>query len=123
MDPKRTIALLQKASAAIRRFAVVIQKKEPGRSGDFAVGREMFELLLRERLGFDQSLPEMEANGWALVHQLEREIREEAKRTGFRSADQALAAARDQWNPQRPLLDLYREVTAEIKARLTPLIW
>jgi uncharacterized protein (DUF885 family) len=81
----------------------------------------MFELLLRERLGFDQSLPEMEANGWALVHQLEREIREEAKRTGFRSADQALAAARDQWNPQRPLLDLYREVTAEIKARLTSL--
>ena len=115
-------ALTKKRLAAARRaladYAAAIKRKPPGPKGSYAVGRDGFEFLMRERLGFDQSLPEIRANGWALVKKLKAELRDEAKRSGFRDHEAALRQAAAAWTPDRPLLDLYREVTTKIRDRL-----
>lgn len=119
--PERTSKLLVAAKQAFAGYASAIRRKPQGRSNDFAVGRDGFEFLMRERLGFDQSLPEIRANGLALVRQLREELRAEAKRCGFSNPEAALAAEAGKWSPDRPLLDLYREKTIEIRDRAAEL--
>ncbi len=119
--PARTKKLLANAKQAFDDYAKTIRRIAPGAKSGFAVGREGFEFLMRERLGFDQSLPEVRANGFALIETLKAELRAEAKRSGWKNPDAALAQASSAWTPDRPLLDLYRDVTAQIRRRLDEL--
>lgn len=109
------------ACAAMERYARVISGKKPGAKNGFAIGREAFEFLMRERLGFDQSLPEMEADGWALIRRLEKEIADAARQAGFSNAEEALKSGPDTWTPGAPLIDVYRSVTQSIKDRVVEL--
>ncbi len=117
-DTARTKKLLHRAKKAFADFAHAIKRKPPGPKNGFSVGREGFEFLMRERLGFDQALPEIRANGLALIEKLKAEIRAEAKRCGFRDPDAARKKAAESWTPDRPLIDLYRTTTAKIRDRL-----
>ena len=62
------------------RYARVAEGKRPGPANGFSVGRENFEVLIRERLGFALSLDEAEAQGYALIGKLTAEIRAELKK-------------------------------------------
>ncbi len=117
-DPARTAALLAGARRALAGYVAAIGRKPPGARDGHAIGREGFEFLLRERLGFDQSLPEIRADGLALIARFHRELREEADRLGVRDPAEALAAAAAEWTPDRPLIDLYREATTRIRRHL-----
>jgi uncharacterized protein (DUF885 family) len=114
----RTAAMLAHAKQAFADYARAIRRKPPGAKNGYAVGRDGFEFLMRERLGFDQSLPEIRANGLALIEQLKAALRAEARRCGFANADAALRQAASSWTPDRPLLELYREVTVQIRDRV-----
>ena len=120
-NPRRTAKLLAGARQAAADYAKAIQRKTPGKKNGYAVGREGFEFLMRERLGFDQSLPEIRANGLALIEKLHAELQAEAKRCGFSSAAEGLHQTASRWNPDRPLLDLYREVTTRVRDRVAEL--
>lgn len=117
-NPARTKKLLAGAKQAFADYAKAIKRVSPGAKHGFAIGREGFEFLMRERLGFDQSLPEIRANGYALIAQVKSELRAEAKRSGLKNPEAALKQAACGWTPDRPLLDLYRDVTAQIRRRL-----
>lgn len=119
--PDRTRDLVASAKRAFVDYATAIRRKPQGRSNGFAVGRDGFEFLMRERLGFDQSLPEVRANGFALIDSLKAALRDEARRSGLRDPGKALENAASEWTPDRPLLDLYRETTATIRRRLDEL--
>jgi uncharacterized protein (DUF885 family) len=116
-NPARTAALLTGAKQAFANYSRAIRRKSPGAKNGYAVGRAGFEFLMRERLGFDQSLPEIRANGLALIEQLKAALRAEARRCGFTDPDAALREAAANWLPDRPLLELYREVTVKIRDR------
>jgi len=120
-DPARTRSLLSGAQKALKDYATAIKRKPVGEKNGFSVGREGFEFLMRERLGFDQALPEIRANGLALIERLKADIRAEAKRSGLRDPDEALKNAALGWAPDRPLIDLYRDVTTGIRNRLDEL--
>ena len=121
-DPERTRMLARTAARAFDRYAVAIAGKKPGRSGDFAIGRERFEYLVGERTGLDWSLPEIEAEGHRLIAELTRELQQEAQRLskahGKKTAKQILETARDSWVPEAPLLELYTRSSAAWRKRV-----
>jgi uncharacterized protein (DUF885 family) len=119
--PPRTMRLLDGAARAFGSFASAIRRKKAGPVHGYRIGRDAFELLMRERLGFDQSLPEVEADGRRLVAELDAALDREARRIGRKKANDLLAEAREAWTPSRPLLDEYRDVTFAIRDRLASL--
>jgi uncharacterized protein (DUF885 family) len=114
--PEKTAALFAGARAAFAQYAKAIAKRPPGPTGGFAVGRAGMELLVRERLGINRSLPEIEASGWMLIHQLEEELRLEARKLGRKSPAALLAQAAENWTPKSPsLLAEYARVTTRMR--------
>jgi len=120
-SPARLKRLLTNASRAFTTYANAISRKKAGPENGFSLGRERFEYLMREKLGFDWSLPEALANGHRLVAQMEYLLEREAARHGHGSARQTLEKAAREWQPDRPLLDEYIEVTQTVKQRLAEL--
>ncbi len=117
-DPARTRRLARAAGKAFDLYASTVAQKKQGKPGDFSIGRERFEYLVRERTGLDWSLPEIEAEGLRLIAELSSELAKEARRHGRGSVSQILARARDSWTPEAPLLDLYTRSSAEWRKRV-----
>jgi len=114
--PEKTAALFAGARSAFAQYARAIATKPAGPAGGFAVGREGMELLVRERLGINRSLLEIEASGWMLIGQLEEELRLEARKLGRKSPAAILEEAAEKWTPKCPaLLAEYTRVTATMR--------
>ena len=117
-DPAKTRRLAFAAGKAFDDYAAAIKRKKQGKPGDFAIGRDRFEYLVRERTGLDWSLPEIEAEGHRLIALLTGELEKEARRHGKKPAKQFIEAARDSWVPEAPLLELYTRSSAEWRKRV-----
>ncbi len=116
--PAKTEGLIRGAIAALQSYARSAEAREPGPANGFSIGRENFELLIRERLGFALSLPEAEAMGYALIEKLEAELKAEAKKFGRgKKVSSILEEAAARWEPAGSLMDEYKRVTAEMKTR------
>ncbi|HEX4084788.1 MAG TPA: DUF885 domain-containing protein [Chthoniobacteraceae bacterium] len=114
--PERTAALFDAARKAFARYSEEIGRKRPGPEGSFAVGRGNMEMLVRERMGLNRSLAEIEATGWSLIRKMEDELRKEARKFGRRSAAEILRAAAQSWEPRGPsLISEYERVTLSIR--------
>jgi len=118
---EKTASLLRSAAGAFKDYARAIGRKKSGPRNGYAVGRERFEFLIRERLGLDLTLPEARASGERLVALHEHLLGEAAKRFGRRKAAEIIECAASAWRTDGPLLDHYRAVTARIKSRLAGL--
>lgn len=116
--PAKTRNLASDAARAFESYAKAISARRPGKGNGFALGRERFEWLVRERTGLDWSLPEIEAEGRRLIASLRREIAAEARKHGNGSADVILARIRDAWVPEAPLLELYRRSSEQWRKRV-----
>lgn len=119
--PQRTRSLLRSAASAFEDYARSIRKKKPGRPDGFAIGRERFEFLMRERLGLDLSLPEARAAGERLVAYHDDLLKKLAARIGKKSAHLVIEEAAAAWTPPESLLENYRVATQQIKANLAKL--
>ena len=117
-DPARTRRLARAAGKAFDLYAASITRKNQGKRGDFAIGRESFEYLVRERTGLDLSLPEIEAEGRRLIAELSVELANEARKYGKGRVAQILVRARDSWTPEASLLDLYTRSSAAWRKRV-----
>lgn len=117
-NPARTKSLLRSAVVAFKDFANAVERKKQGPPGSFAVGRERFEFLIRERLGFDLSLREAKAVGERLVARQDYLLQRAAAKAGKRAARELIEEAAANWTPKGSLLEHYRRTTREIKSRL-----
>jgi uncharacterized protein (DUF885 family) len=116
--PAKTARLIQGAIVALQNYARSAEARQPGSANGFSIGRENFEFLIRERLGFSLSLAEAEALGHSLVEKLSAELKVEAKKFGRgKSVAAILEAAAARWKPAGPLMDEYQRVTAETKTQ------
>jgi hypothetical protein len=120
-SPAGTRRLLAAAAGAFETYAAAVARKRPGGAQGYSIGRERFEFLMRERLGFDWTLPEALANGERLVAQMRYRLEREAARHGGKNAKNILEEAAAQWTPRRPLLEEYRSSTFAIKDKLAEL--
>ncbi|MFM8763314.1 MAG: DUF885 domain-containing protein [Spartobacteria bacterium] len=119
--PKALASTLKSAAKAFEEYAADITRKKPGPKGGFAIGRARFEFLIRENLGLDLSLPEARALGEYQIQRHEVLLERAARRHGRKSAREIIAQAAADWTPGLPLLEVYREATTNIKARLQKL--
>lgn len=97
-------ALIAQAKAAFTAYATRIQRAKPGPSEGFAVGRERFEALIRERLGWDLGAREAQALGRTLVARIEAEMAVEARKLGRGKPREILDRASASWKPQQASL-------------------
>lgn len=117
-NPRRLSSLLKAAARAFTDFATSISRKKIAPAGSFAIGRERFEFLIRERLGLDLSLSEARAVGEYQIARHEFLLREAAKRHGRLTAREQIDQAAAAWNPDKPLIEVYREATSRLHADL-----
>lgn len=124
--PASTRRIAREAADAFGRYAVVVASKKQGSPKGFALGRERFEWLVRERTGLDLSLSEIEAEGHRLIRELGASLSDEARRLGGGPPHRILEKARREWIPDVPLIDLYRRSSEGwrkrvIQSRLFPM--
>jgi uncharacterized protein (DUF885 family) len=121
-NSRRTRTLIEKANASFVGYKRRIVRCRPGPTNGYSIGREHFEYLTRERLGVDWSLPEIQAEGYRLLEQYSGELEREAHKFGSGSAREILDRLAAKWDPGKaPLLDTYKKITKDIKARLNDL--
>lgn len=119
--PKQLALTLHGAAKAFEEFAAGIAMLPAGPKGGFAIGRERFEFLIRENLGLDLSLSEARSLGEYEVQRHEFLLEKAARRYGRKTAREVIERAAAGWTPKHPLLEVYRQSTFEIKARLETL--
>jgi uncharacterized protein (DUF885 family) len=96
--------LIAKAKAAFAAYAAHVKRLKPGPANGFSVGRERFEALIRERLGWDLGAREAAALGHTLVERIEAQMAVEARKIGRGKPRDLLARAAKEWSPARPSL-------------------
>lgn len=102
--PVRIDTQIARAKAAFAAYSAQIQRKKPGPANGFAVGRERFEALIRERLGWDLGVREAQALGHTLVTRIEAQMAAEARKLGRGAPRAILERAAAEWKPKRPSL-------------------
>jgi uncharacterized protein (DUF885 family) len=116
LKPKRLDAQLEAAAAAFKRYGKRVARVAAGRPRDFSLGRERFEALMRERLGWDLTAREALAYGRTLVARIEQEMEVEAARIAPRKRPRdILERAAAHWAPARgDLLSEYQYETRRV---------
>ena len=114
--PAKIDALIAKAKAAFEAFAKHIQRIKPGPANGFSVGRERFEALIRERLGWEMGAREAQALGVTLVKRIEAEMAVEARKLGRGKPRAILERAASTWKPaQASLFEEYESETRRVR--------
>lgn len=116
IKPKRLDSLLNAASAAFKQYGKRSARLAAGKPRDFSLGRERFEALMRERLGWDLTAREALAYGHKLVERIEAEMEVEAARLSPRKKPrEILERAAADWAPARgDLLSEYQHETDRV---------
>ncbi|HEY2342336.1 MAG TPA: DUF885 family protein, partial [Chthoniobacteraceae bacterium] len=116
--PEKSRRLFHDAAKAFRAYVHAIERKEPGSRSGYAVGREGFELLVRERTGLPYSVPEIRALGDRLIAQITAERDREARKFGRKKTAQVLEEAAERWQPEAgSLIEEYQRVNQAVRNR------
>ncbi len=110
-------ALVGAAGKALRRYCHQVKQRRLAPAGSFAIGAAALQRRVRDELGLDYTLGQVEALALGEVERVGKLLKVACARFGRnRSADQIIAEARASWRPGRPLLVLYQSETRRIAA-------
>jgi uncharacterized protein (DUF885 family) len=113
-DDAPKIKAAQKSSHAYREL---VRDRPLAKAGAFAVGAETLQRRVRDQLGLDYTLGQIEALALGEVRRMGARLAEACAKFGpNRSAEAVLAEARASWRPAKPLLELYRDETRRVAA-------
>lgn len=107
--------LLASAVRACNRYHATVMARPVAEDGSFAIGADSLQRRVRDQLGLDYTLAEVESLALGEVARLGVELAAECRRLAKgRSADEIIAEARAGWNPGSDLLGLYRKETLRV---------
>jgi uncharacterized protein (DUF885 family) len=110
-------ALIDAAGKAMQRYRAQVKARRPAPAGSFAIGAAALQRRVRDELGLDYTLGQVEALALGEVERVGALLRAACGRLGrSRSAEQIMAEARATWRPAKPLLELYQRETQRIAA-------
>jgi len=110
-------ALISDAGKAMQKYRVRVKQRPPAPAGAFAVGAAALQRRVRDELGLDYTLGQVETLALGEVERVGKLLKAACARFGRnRSAEQIIAEARSQWRPGKPLLELYQRETRRIAA-------
>ena len=107
----------QQAAQAMGEYAAFLQNEVlPQCAGDFAIGRELFDELLRKRHMVDYDADQLLATGWEQFHQTKAQMESLAREMDpERTVKELLEDAKADHPTAEGLLDAYRQAVAEIR--------
>ena len=106
---------IEATKKALQRYGNKVKQKSLARAGSFAVGAEALQRRIRDELGLDYTLGQVERLALGEVKRVGELLQKATARFGRnQSAEQVLAKGRREWKPKKPLLELYRDETERI---------
>ena len=110
-------ALVGAAGKAMQRYRARVKQRRPAPAGSFAIGAVALQRRVRDELGLDYTLGQVEALALGEVERVGSLLKAACARFGRnRSAEQIIAEARANWRPAKPLLELYQQQTQRMSA-------
>lgn len=107
--------LVSGALKACHAYHKAVSRRPLAPAGSFAIGRESMARRVRDQLGLDLTLEEIESLALAEAARLNERLSRVCKRFGKgRSAEAIIAQARAEWNPGPDLLSVYRRETERV---------
>lgn len=115
-DAKRSDARsIANARAAFERYCKSVLAKKPAPAGSFCIGSERLQRRVRDDLGLDYTLGEIESLAWAEVKRVNALMKTACAETGAgASPEKFIALERSQWKPPNDLLAHYKKETRRI---------
>lgn len=108
----KIIAAAQKAFADYHKK---VMKRPLAREGSFAVGAAILQRRVRDQLGLDYSLGEIEALALAEVERVGARLQAACRKFGRgKSTEEIISKARAAWDPGDDLLGVYRKETTRV---------
>jgi uncharacterized protein (DUF885 family) len=108
-------ALVRATLKAMQRYRERVKQRPLAPAGAFAIGAAALQRRVRDELGLDYTLGQVEALALGEVERVGRLLKAACARFGRnRTADQIIASARSGWRPGKPLLELYQRETQRI---------
>jgi len=104
------------AKKALEEHAINVRSRPLAPDGSFAVGAEILQRRVRDQLGLDYSLGQVEALALAEIERVNGLLKLAATRFGRGSSPrEIIEAARLEWKPTQPLIEIYRDETERMK--------
>jgi uncharacterized protein (DUF885 family) len=108
-------SLIGAAGKALLRYQERAKQRRLAPPGSFAIGAAALQRRVRDELGLDYTLGQVEALALGEVERVGGLLKTACGRFGRnRSAEQIIAEARASWRPAKPLLELYQRETRRI---------
>lgn len=111
---------IKRLKRALENYRDRVKARKPAPPNSFAVGPEILQGRIRDELGLDYTLGQVETLALSEAKRLGELLRQAASRfrphgsSASASVDQIIARARAEWKPARPLVELYRQETARV---------
>lgn len=112
---KSDAKLIDDAKTAFAGYHKKVMTRPLAKAGSFAVGAEILQRRVRDQLGLDYSLGEIESLALAEAERVKGLMHAACRKFGGdKSPDKIIAEARTKWNPGEALLEVYRKKTREV---------
>lgn len=106
---------IEAAKKALERYRDKIKQRPIAPAGSFAVGATSLQRRIRDELGLDYTLGQVESLALGEVRRVGELLGKATAKFGRnQTAEQILAKGRREWKPAKPLLELYRDETQRI---------
>lgn len=103
------------ARRAFAAYADAVNALPPAAEGAFALGVEGMQRRVHEQLGLDCTLGEVESIARGEAERIGGLLAKECARFGRgQTAEQVLARLRSEWQPEGPLIEIYRATTQRV---------
>lgn len=107
--------LIADVQKAVKSYRDTVSARELAPEGSFAVGVESLQRRVRDQVGLNYSLGEIETLALGEVERIGALLKQACKKFGKGSdADAIVAKAREEWNPGGDLLGVYRKETDRV---------
>jgi uncharacterized protein (DUF885 family) len=104
---------LAAAQKALERYRDAVKHRSLAPPGSFAIGAASLQRRVRDELGLDYTVGQIEALAMGEVERVHKLLA--AACSGHRgSPEQVIARARAEWRPSKPLLELYQAETQRV---------
>lgn len=106
---------LRATSKALERYRDNAKRRKPAPHGSFSIGASLLQRRVRDELGLDYTLGEVESLALSEVERIGQALQTAARRfAGKRLASRILADFQASWRPEKPLLELYQSETFRV---------
>ena len=114
-NEKKDNSLINLCKKACKEYYENILKKPLAIPGSFAIGRGILERRIRDELGLDYTVGQVEAIALSEIDRVGNQLKKEfTKLKKHNSSKSIVEAARCQWKPKGNLLDLYKKTNDKI---------